>query len=191
MINLSLEFWTGVTTSIVAAFILSVIGLLVRGGRYLYVFITQTKKQVSDLERRINEIEDLFRSLSLSGKRTTKNEIDFLSRKMDRFMERIEPHVRGNPISQEELQRFKFYNQKIRKKEPFSFDEYMDYRRIADAIKNDLSGGEKNDFEKLLEALIPIAAGAFMGYLTAELLESLSSSAGKKKLKKTSGKKKK
>lgn len=106
--------------------------------------------------RRLNRMADGF-LISLS-KEATSSDLEERIKKLEGYVEQLKP--RGNPISAEELEKFKTYIGKIGRREFLSYEEYSEYKELGERIKKQLPKEQRTDFELLLAGLISSAAGA-------------------------------
>ena len=137
----------------------------------LIIFILSKINKISGIEEglKYNKLEidkisnklDSFIMGSFSINREIPKVLQILE-ELDKFKEAETPT--GNPVTTEEIKKFRHYRNKIAHSEPFSANEYEEFQLIANKIKEEIKGNErKREFDYLISGLIGFVGGLVVG----------------------------
>ena len=155
------------TVAIVSATLAAVIGF---GIAILAQLGSQSAKlsSIDDGVKRINGVIDSLLIATLS-KGEASSHIEQQIKRLEEYLKHLKS--KENPLSREEIERFREYSVKIMKRTSLSYEEYNDFKELGERIKMGLPQNQRSDFDLLLAGLLGFAAGAELVALITSLAE--------------------
>ncbi len=160
-----------IISTIVVAFITSFLTVLYRLGR-ISSMVESTDNKVGNiearLEKRLDRIEDRFDKffLYLNAPVNERSKImEPYIHKLDEIIEHVKQ--KGNPVSADEIDKFKAYRNKIVHGVPLTIEEYNDFKSLTEKVKQDLPENRRDDFDLVIAGLL----GFILGLTVAALLK--------------------
>lgn len=127
-------------------------------------------KRLMYAEQSLNHRIDSMFTNAVSGIRSYTSNTIAPSRITDGFSEFLGPIERlaakGNPLSDEELERFNEYRNKVTNAKPLSEEELTDFKQLGEKIKSELpTEEERAQFSSFLSDVFDFAGGVVMASL--------------------------
>jgi len=98
---------------------------------------------------------------------TPKSDISKELTPLGEKLDKILSSLKRNPISKEEIDRFKAYSVKLRNGIPLTSEEYLDFDRLSKKIRDELPEKQKEEFDWVLAGLV----GFLLGLALASAME--------------------
>ncbi len=102
---------------------------------------------------------DKFVLASSTGEGKNPPELDPYLERFEKAVKKLESTQKKNPLSGSEIERMKIYRNKMGKGEPFSLEEYKEFKSTADKMREELPAKERDDFDKIIAGLSGYIAG--------------------------------
>lgn len=111
---------------------------------------------VKRLDRLENKIDEMYKGF-FTPKNETSKELAIFIDKLDKILNSVK--TKGNPISREEIERFRTYSAKLGTGVPLTSEEYLDFDRLSKKIRDELPEKQKEEFDWVLAGLFGFLLG--------------------------------